>query len=72
MAHDVRPISVQCNAGDHGKVCQYKDCCCECHLPQERQSVRWRLEQLTKSTPPDSERLQVLIHLTAELAADKR
>lgn len=67
MAHDIRALSVTC-AEDSHEPCRMKNCHCECHLPQEEQSVHWRLEQLSKSALPDSERLQVLIHLTAELA----
>ena len=67
MARDIRAVSITCDEDNHGP-CAMVNCYCECHLPQERQSVKWRLEQLTKSTLPDSERLQVLIQLTAELA----
>lgn len=67
MAHDIRPVSITC-AEDSHEPCVMKGCHCECHLPQERQSVYWRLGRLGKSTLPDSERLQVLIQLTTELA----
>lgn len=70
MAIDIRVESIACSKDNHG-ICEMPKCYCECHLPQEQQSVQWRARRLASSMLSDSERLQVLISLVAELA-DRR
>lgn len=68
MARDVRGNTPACWDEKHNDCPSPDSCYCECHLPAEDRSVSFRLRELTKSTLPDSQRLQVLIQLTAELA----
>lgn len=66
MADDIKLQSIACAEKDH-EICEMPNCHCECHLPQSQQSIRWRLEQLSGSNLPDSDRLQKLIDLMLDL-----
>jgi hypothetical protein len=72
MADDIKGVSASCAADKHAlcatKVGQARRCYCECHKPRSERSIAWQARELAGNAYPDDQRLQVLIHLVAELA----